>query len=635
MARPVMEPSPGDAKVRHLGDHLRVTLQLPVLDARGWKAFLRTNLTRAARAREEVLALAGRSPREPRTFAGAAWRDLPMVARDGGWSLALPLAEVGWFRAKAYAVDPEGRQHWPEGGDLGIAVLPDRLRGGNVIYCAFPRLFGAAQPEPMPACIEALDRGGWTAIPPSGKLRDLAAQVPHIFDRLGCRILHLLPVAPTPTTYARFGRFGSPYAALDLTAIDPALVTFDGRTTAEDQFRELADAVHGRDGLLLLDLVAHHTGWGSRLMEQHPDWFRREPDGRFRNPGAWGVVWGDLVEVDDHHPPFWELLADALLTWCRRGVDNFRCDAGYMVPLAAWQFVQARVRAVFPDTVLLLEGLGGAWELTASLLTEGGMQWAYSELFQNHQGDQVSGYLDHAFRQSRRIGPLIHYSETHDNDRLAARGARWALLRHRFCALASVSGAFGYTCGAEWLATEKIDVHGRTDLAWGRAPNLVRELGDLARLLSEHPCFQDGAGLHRLSPDGAPVVAFERTSADGLDRCLVLVNLDPDAPGSLRLEGEAAAGLEACRAELLGQAPPRLHPEGGAVRVDLDPGQAFCLAPHAEPRGLHGRTYRHLRACSAWGLQQLAAVLPQERICDYDWRALGARVAEDPEAFLA
>ena len=67
-------------------------------------------------------------------------------------------------------------------------------------------------------------------IPPSGKLRDLIGELPHIFDTLGCRILQLLPVNPAPTTFARFGRFGSPYACLDLTAIDPALVEFDQRT---------------------------------------------------------------------------------------------------------------------------------------------------------------------------------------------------------------------------------------------------------------------------------------------------------------------------------------------------------------------------------------------------------------------
>ncbi|HJU83026.1 MAG TPA: amylo-alpha-1,6-glucosidase [Holophagaceae bacterium] len=622
-----------------MGDRLQVELRHPDPGRAGWSAFLRTNLTRGSRAREELVALAGAEPGEPRTFAGASWRDIPMREGPEGWLLDLPLTEVGPFRAKAYAVDPEGRQHWPEGGDLGLSVHPDGLRAGNILYCAFPRLFGhAPRPDPVrEAAVAALDREGWTVIPPSGTLRDLAARVPHIMDGLGCRILHLLPLAPTPTTYARFGRFGSPYATLDLTAIDPALVCFDRRSTAEDQFIELADAVHGRGGLVLLDLVAHHSGWGSRLMDEHPDWFRRDGEGRFLNPGAWGVVWGDLVEVDDHHPAYWKELAEALLVWCRRGVDGFRCDAGYMVPLAAWQYLQARVRQVFPDTVFLLEGLGGAWELTESLLGEGGMQWAYSELFQNYDGGQVSGYLDHALRQVGRLGPLVHYSETHDNRRLAERGAAWALMRHRLCALCSDSGAFGFTCGSEWLATEKIDVHHHTDLAWGHEPNLVEPLRRLNQLLRDHPCFFDGATLRRLSPPGSPALALERVSREGLDRCLVLVNLDPQRSNELVFEGDGADLLATCRVELLGQAPPQARPTGdGATRlaVALEPGAAFCLSRDPEPRGLAGQAYRDLRCASGWALQQMAAVLAPEDLGPCAWQELGAWVREDPGRFL-
>ena len=43
------------------------------------------------------------------------------------------------------------------------------------------------------------------------------------------------------------------------------------------------------------------------------------------------------------------------------------------------------LRQEFPNTIFLLEGLGGALETTDQLLSEGGMQWAYSELFQNHK----------------------------------------------------------------------------------------------------------------------------------------------------------------------------------------------------------------------------------------------------------
>jgi hypothetical protein len=47
---------------------------------------------------------------------------------------------------------------------------------------------------------------------------------------------------------------------------------------------------------------------------------------------------------------------------------------------------------------------------------------------------------------------LVHYSETHDNDRLAKQGRAWSLMRNRLAALTCQSGAWGYTAGVEWLA---------------------------------------------------------------------------------------------------------------------------------------------------------------------------------------
>ena len=79
----------------------------------------------------------------------------------------------------------------------------------------------------------------------------------------------------------------------------------------------------------------------------------------------------------------------------------------------------------------------------------------------------------------------------------------------------------------EWLAAEKLQVHESRGLSWGSEPNIVEELAQLNRLVSDHPCFLDGATLLRLSEDEAPVFALSRTSAEGLDRALVLVNTDP------------------------------------------------------------------------------------------------------------
>ena len=474
MSHPVMTPPPGTQLLRFVGDHLGFALAHPRPGSTGWRAFLRTNLTRGVRMREETLALLGEGATDP---AGSSWRDIPLPATADGWALDLALTEPGFFRAKAYCVDPDGCQHWPEGEDAGLSIHPDRLRTANTIYCAFPRMFGGAaarqRPDLAPA-IQALDGAGYAVIPPSGTLRDLTAAVPHILERLGCRILHLLPVGPVPTTFARMGRFGSPYAQLDLTAIDPALVAFDQRTTAEEQFRELTAAVHQRGGQVLLDILVNHTGWGSRLLESKPDWFRRNADGTFHSPGAWGTTWEDLVELDHGSPALWDVVARALLTWCGRGVDGFRCDAGYMVPLPAWQYITAKVHQAYPEAIFLLEGLGGAWATTQTLLTQGGMHWAYSELFQNFHPIEVASYLDYCGRQGQRSGLLVHYSETHDNPRLAGKGAAWSRLRNRLCALASQSGAlvsppaWSGSPRSGWTSTRPATWPGARNRTWSR-----------------------------------------------------------------------------------------------------------------------------------------------------------------------
>ncbi|MET0343303.1 MAG: amylo-alpha-1,6-glucosidase [Polyangiales bacterium] len=635
-----MAPAPGDHLVRYVGDHLHVSLAPPP-GARGpLRAFLRTNLTRAEVSRAEVIAQAGLREQEALTFAGASWRDIPLVAEGDGFALDLPLLQTGHFLAKAYFRDAEGRQTWPDGDNLSISVHPDRLRSANLIYCAFARVMGGFALPKRPAALDAavadLDRQGWSVIPPSSTLRSLTRALPHVFDALGCRILHLLPVSPVPTTYARMGRFGSPYAQLDLTGIDPALVELDKRTTGVDQFRELTDGVHLRDGLVLLDVVLNHTGWASRLLDTQPGWFKREAGGKFHSPGAWGTVWEDLVELDQTHAALWDELADALLTWCRRGVDGFRCDAGYMIPVPAWQYIVARVRTEFPDCVFLLEGLGGAWEATERLLTEGGMQWAYSELFQCFEPAHVASYLDHALRQSDRIGTLVHYSETHDNDRLAKRGAGWSLMRNRLSALSSSAGAFGFTCGVEWLSTTKIDVHEAHPIGWGTDANLLEELRQLNHLLAQHPCFFDGAQVDRISADESPVLALERTSQDGLDHCLVLINLDDDAPRTILLEDAAYRRLGGEPSDLLGQTPPMPTPGPAGVRaLRLLPAQAFCLSAQPLPRGLRGDHYRQRRAQAAWAYTQLGRMLPHEAIGAAPFEELAALVARDPAAFLA
>jgi predicted glycogen debranching enzyme len=284
------------------------------------------------------------------------------------------------------------------------------------------------------------------------------------------------------------------------------------------------------------------------------------------------------------------------------------------------------------------------------LLNEGGMQWAYSELFQNTTSGEMSFYLTHALRTSERHGTLVNYSETHDNARLAARGVgphapltaegrRWSLHRNRINALTSVCGGFGFTCGVEWCATEQVNVHSSRGLNWGHPVHLVEELARLNRLLAEHPCFFAGARTTRLDASDSRVIALRRDSQEGLDVCLVVVNGDFDRSATLRLTRADWESMGSPRVDLAEVNPDRaaitVVEQSDAVELGLGPGAVHCLAPARKPSGLSGELYRHIRARADWGLWAANAVSEVPVIPPGSWRDLAASVDADPVGYLA
>ena len=66
-----------------------------------------------------------------------------------------------------------------------------------------------------------------------------------------------------------------------------------------------------------------------------------------------GITWEDLSKLDFNHRALWSYMASVFLFWCERGVDGFRCDAGYKIPFEAWKYIIAKVRLSYPDTVFL------------------------------------------------------------------------------------------------------------------------------------------------------------------------------------------------------------------------------------------------------------------------------------------
>ena len=573
-------PVPGESRVMYGGDCL--TFELRLSKKTEGRAWVRTNLGSAAVSRREVISRIEKNEIK----LDEAWYDIEMEKKnDFFFQIVLPLHQTGFFQAKCFFI-PENTTIpvWPPGPNCIINVEPPGTCCANIIYNAFVRQFGrsrsgAPEDKELSSIIKRLDAQGYTVIPESGKFRDLKQEVEFIFSRLGCRVLHLLPIHPTPTTYARMGRFGSPYAALNFTEVDPALAEFDPSATPLEQFMELADMVHFHNGYLFMDIAINHTGWAASIHETNPEWLVRGDDGRIEAPGAWGTVWADLTKLDYTNIDLWKYMADVFLLWCHRGVDGFRCDAGYMIPVEAWEYIVAKVRTEYPETLFFLEGLGGPIVTTRTILSRANFNWAYSELFQNYSREEISRYLPTACDISESCGNMIHFAETHDNNRLASVSRQYAKMRTSLSALFSVCGGFGFANGVEWFATQKIDVHESSSLNWGDKINQVDHIAKLNLILKNHPTFFAHTRLSLIQKNQSECLVLLRHYQQQNKKLLVIVNLDcVNSQDAIWSRGDT--GLkESLMKDLISGTTVKTEEEGDLFTLKLAPGEVLALTP--------------------------------------------------------
>ncbi|MFV9645668.1 MAG: glycogen debranching enzyme N-terminal domain-containing protein, partial [Desulfobacterales bacterium] len=577
--RIIQNPAPGTHLLLFRGDTITFTLLLPC-NKKG-RAWVRTNIGHTEITRDEII----KEVINDEPPLGKDWFDIAMTRLDDRkFQVVLPLCEVGHFQAKClFLREGESDPVWADGPNSVVNVEPSDTCCANIIYNAFVRQFGPNRKRGKtldPAeeiCIKSLDRSGYSVIPPSGTFRDMIKELNFIMGELGCRIIQLLPIHPTPVTYAKMGRFGSPYAALNFTSVDPALAEFDPCATPMEQFIELVDAIHERCGEIVIDIAINHTGWAAALHETHPEWLVRDKEGRIEAPGAWGTIWEDLTRLDYTRKDLWKYMAEVFLLWCERGVDGFRCDAGYMIPVKAWKYIVAKVRDQYPDTIFILEGLGGKISVARDILSKANFNQAYSELFQNYDRGQIEAYLPGAIEISQKDGIMIHFAETHDNNRLAERSKTYAMMRTALCALCSHNGAFGFANGVEWFATEKIDVHGAVSLNWGADINQVQHIRRLNRLLKTHPAFHDMIDLRFIHPRGGNQIALLRRHIPSGRKLIIVANLDDKNKTIAAWEPRQAGMTGLVYIDLLTEKEITVTESGGQHTYLLDPGQVLCL----------------------------------------------------------
>ncbi len=195
-----------------------------------------------------------------------------------------------------------------------------------------------------------------------GTMRDCEAWIPYIAS-MGFDVMYLPPIHPIGRTFrkgknnavtAQPDDVGSPWAIGaeegGHTAVHPQLGTL------EDFDRLLGTArEHGIE--VALDLAFQCTP-DHPYVHQHPEWFRRRPDGTFQYAENPPKKYEDIYPLDfetDDWRALWEELKRVLLFWIERGVRIFRVDNPHTKALSFWEWVIGEIKRQYPDVLFLAE----------------------------------------------------------------------------------------------------------------------------------------------------------------------------------------------------------------------------------------------------------------------------------------
>jgi len=353
-----------------------------------------------------------------------------------------------------------------------------------------------------------------------GTFAGLERRLPDL-KKIGVTVLWLMPIHPVGIKN-RKGSLGSPYAVRDYYAVNPEF------GTVED-FKRLVGAVHKLGMKIIIDLVANHTAWDSRLMFEHPEWFTHNERGEIIPPNA---DWTDVADLDYSHRGLRTYMTDMIAYWVRdMGIDGYRCDVAELVPTDFWNAARKRLNAIKP-IMMLAEGSLPEHQLSAFDVS---YAWnTYDALDPLLKGKRPVALLDQILRTEKLQFPTgslrLRFNTNHDKNAWDAPAIEKFGLEGLKLSTVLVNTLPGiplmYT-GEEVANGRKLSLFEKVDVDWSRPREMERLYQSLFKLRKDHKALTRGEMIRVESSEEQSVYAFLRSA--GKDKMLVVLNFSPDS----------------------------------------------------------------------------------------------------------
>ena len=377
-----------------------------------------------------------------------------------------------------------------------------------------------------------------------GTLRDCEQRLPYVAG-MGFDVLYLPPIHPIGRSF-RKGKnnelgagpddVGSPWAIGAKEgghkAIHPQLGTLE-------DFKRLVTKAKESGIEIALD-IAFQCAPDHPYAREHPEWFRKRPDGSIQYAENPPKKYQDIYPLDfetDHWKELWDELKSIIVFWCEQGVRIFRVDNPHTKAFPFWEWAIAEVKKDYPEALFLAEaftrpkvmyrlaklGFSQSYTYFAWRNTKWELTQYFTELTQTEIADffraslwpNTPDILTEYLQFGGRPAFMTRLALT------ATLGANYGIYGPAFELCENVPRDPG---SEEYLNSEKYELK-HWDLE--RKDSLKEFIALVNRIRGENRALQSDRSLRFHPVDNPEIICFSKQTEDLKNVIVVVVNLDP------------------------------------------------------------------------------------------------------------
>ncbi|MDP1708167.1 MAG: alpha-1,4-glucan--maltose-1-phosphate maltosyltransferase [Gammaproteobacteria bacterium] len=470
------------------------------------------------------------------------------------------------------------------GTELRVRVDRERARFG-AWYEFFPRSFGGEGQH--------------------GSFKTCMAQLEYV-ARMGFDVVYLPPVHPIGHSFrkgknnilaATADDVGSPWAIGSKEGGHKSLHPELGTLEDFSAFRKRAEAL----GMELALDIAFQCAPDHPYVKEHPEWFRKRPDGSIQYAENPPKKYQDIYPFDfetEAWEGLWQELKSVFQFWIDQGVYIFRVDNPHTKSFAFWEWVIDEITRKHPEVIFLAEAF--TRPKVMHCLAKLGFSQSYTYFtWRNTRGELTEYFTELASSESREYFRPNVWPNTPDIlSEYLQYGGRPAFMIRQILA-ATLSANYGIYGPAFELADDQTHKPGAEEynnsekyqlMQWDttRTDSLSALIARLNSIRRDNAALQSDWSLQFHGVDNDNLLCYSKAVDDASEVILVVVNLDPYHTQSGWID------LPPARFGITGDGPYQMHDLLTDVRYLWHGARNYVqLDPHAAPAHVF-RLRRHV-----------------------------------------